>query len=335
MNEEILLSICIPSYNRFMNLNRMLESIVKCHSNEFDVIILDNCSPAPVEESISVKDDRINVFKRKTAVPGTNNIQDALLYGHGKYRMICLDKDMVLGEYLDDFLACLKAHPDLTGGFCKLNCKDVNTDNEYFTPEEMYEHAYRIWHPSGVFIRNDVITVEKEQTKYYEKDSLYYANAYLFVLLLARAYSLGRGLYYKKKLITQESLREAKNTKSYSYLKENGNLYFFPNKRIRQMDIDFMHLNTLTVTEDIYNKMTFAICFRTIISATYDYRFIMNNDTLCCHYRVEKRYITKSELEKNARQVCDRIMTTPYLNYSKKERKKLADLTYFYGFELI
>lgn len=337
MSEEILLSICIPSYNRFWSINRTLESIVKCKSDEFEVVILDNCSPMPIEESISVKDDRIHIFKRNAAVPGTNNIQDALLYGHGKYRMICLDKDMVLGEYLGDFLACLKAHPDLTGGFCKLNCKDLNMDNEYYSPKEMHEHVYRssIAHPTGFFVRSDVISIEYERTKYDDRTSPYFANPYLFVLLLARAYSSGMGLYYKKPLVNNESLQEAVNTKSFSYSKKNDSLYFFPDKRIKQMDINFMHLNTLTVSKDVYDKTVLAVCFRAINEATYVYRTLMNDGIICEHYCIEKRYVNKSELEKYAQQVCDRILTTPYLTYSKDKRKKLAELTYFYGFELV
>lgn len=334
MGDEILLSICIPSYNRFWSVKKTLESILKCGSKEIEVVILDNCSPQNIEDEILIKDPRIHIYKQSAPVPGPNNVEESLDYGVGKYRMICLDKDMVHGEYLDEFLSCLRSNPNLTGGYCLLKSTNAGINNDFYPANDMYKHAYCGMHPSGMFFRKDIVEKDREQTKYYEKKSVFYGNPFMFDLLLARAYSSGMCMYYKNRLITIERPEDSIKIQSFSFKKENNNLFFLPDNRIDQMEINFLHLKSLNVTDEIYNKTVAAICNRTMRQATYDYKSLMRNKMECHHYRLEMKDIPNDELKKNAKKTVDRILLTSYLTLSKTKREKVARSAYFHGYVL-
>ena len=59
----MVLSICIPSYNRLDELKKLLCSISKAKSDEFEVVVVDNGSSDDID-FIKINDDRIRVIKR-------------------------------------------------------------------------------------------------------------------------------------------------------------------------------------------------------------------------------------------------------------------------------
>ena len=62
----MLLSICIPSYNRFEKLDKTIREILRAETKKFEIVIVDNCSPRNIEEYITCIDDpRVRIVKRK------------------------------------------------------------------------------------------------------------------------------------------------------------------------------------------------------------------------------------------------------------------------------
>lgn len=71
-------------------------------------------------KKIVIQDPRGRIIKRKKAVSGPRNVNESLSFAAGKYALLCLDKDGIRGELLDDFLNALKCHPEICGGFCTI-----------------------------------------------------------------------------------------------------------------------------------------------------------------------------------------------------------------------
>lgn len=100
MNNTILLSICIPTYNRAEYLNQTIQSIVNSDgfSDEVEIIISDNCSTDNTEKTVKLWIDKyknIKYFKQpKPTSIADQNFIDALSLGTGEY--LKLNNDTVL-----------------------------------------------------------------------------------------------------------------------------------------------------------------------------------------------------------------------------------------------
>ncbi|MBQ3834188.1 MAG: glycosyltransferase family 2 protein, partial [Elusimicrobia bacterium] len=90
-NEEPLLSICIPTYNRAEYLTQILNSIVENEGfgKDVEVVISDNCSTDNTEEVCKIfteKYSNIKYFKQPNPTYiADQNFIDVLSLAKGKY----------------------------------------------------------------------------------------------------------------------------------------------------------------------------------------------------------------------------------------------------------
>jgi glycosyltransferase involved in cell wall biosynthesis len=106
MNNKILLSICIPTYNRAEYLKRCITSIISqdnFNSNEVEVLISDNASPDNTEQVVKLFQDKfsnIKYIKNEVNVGLERNILNLLKSFNGEYCFILTDDDMLLPNSL-------------------------------------------------------------------------------------------------------------------------------------------------------------------------------------------------------------------------------------------
>lgn len=106
MKNEILLSICIPTYNRAEYLKRCIKSVVSqdnFNSNEVEVLISDNASPDNTEQIVKLFQDKfsnIKYIKNEVNVGAEKNILNLLNSFNGEYCFILTDDDMLLPNSL-------------------------------------------------------------------------------------------------------------------------------------------------------------------------------------------------------------------------------------------
>ncbi len=96
MSAEILLSICIPTYNRSFYLDTCLQSIVRQVGNndEVEIIISDNVSEDNTREiaNLYVRNyNNVKYFRNDTNIGGDKNFIEALKRGNGKYLKLMND----------------------------------------------------------------------------------------------------------------------------------------------------------------------------------------------------------------------------------------------------
>ena len=148
------LSICIPSYNRFEKLNQTVEKILEAKSDDFEVVIIDNCSPRNIDEYVKFDDKRLRIIKREEPVYGAKSMGECILYGKGKYSLVLLDKDYIIGEKLDKFIETLIKY-DVCGGYCELNSESDSVEIE--EENQIEKFGFLSKHPSGNFYKMEVL----------------------------------------------------------------------------------------------------------------------------------------------------------------------------------
>lgn len=291
----LILSICIPSYNRFQALQRNLDSILKSKSNLFEVVIVDNCSPTDIYTELNVMDSRVRIIKRKEPVYGPRNVGECLAYAKGKYALLCLDKDYVNGEYLDNFIQCLQKYSDICGGYCgqdwgiSIQCGDCIIYKE----NTLEEFAYLSKHPSGDFYRLDCI-----RSLFNDLSNPLFDDSFCFDLLLTECASRGKMMKFTTSLITVESREDSLKKKSLSFSKAANNLFFFPANRIQQFNVFCKHLATLGCNDESKWEVIPILYRRTLCQTTIEFRACMRDLMVCTHYQIALRKVSLTEMIK-------------------------------------
>lgn len=274
----MILSICIPSYDRFEKLNETIANILQAKSDNFEVVVVDNCSPRDICEYIKYDDSRLRFVKRENPVYGGKSVSDSILYAKGEYALLLLDKDTICGEYLDEFVDVLSYNKDVMGGYCVLNSKNQNV--KVVSKKTIKKFGYLSKHPSGNFYKIDRLRdyIEKKEDEM-EKDP------FAFDIYMAYCASLGKMMMYDKKLVcsTLDNMSN-KDTGSLTFSKNKGNVYYLVPNRIWQFKKYISCLMELNVTKNDKKDVLLCLYHKTIRLVTIDYRNIMRNKEVCNHY---------------------------------------------------
>lgn len=144
-------SICIPAYkSRF--LRDCIQSILTQRNTDFELIILNDCSPEPVAQIVKrFKDERISYVendKNVGAVKLVENWNKCLQMASGEFVMIMGDDDLLAPDYLDEFEKLIQAYPQLDVYHCRSKIINSKGESVMLTPAlPSYEHVYdSIWH---------------------------------------------------------------------------------------------------------------------------------------------------------------------------------------------
>lgn len=288
----LILSICIPSHDRFYILENTLKSIFESKSEEFEVVVVDNGSTEDITGKIKINDSRLRIIKRETPVIGFQNVNECVGYANGKYALLCLDKDSINGKNLEHFIDILKEHPELCGGYCTYG-KANDVDNiDFYKTKQLKLLGYLRKHPSGDFYKTEIISDAMKRLSAAERQC-----AWGMDILLAECACRGEMMRYDCDLVRSAGGRkEFFNVKSFTVKPEANNLFFCPEPIINQLHIFLDHLKTLPISKMEKQKMFFHLYRRTMCNITVDYRQEMANEEVCIHYHTTPRYVPGREL---------------------------------------
>ena len=322
----MLLSICIPSYNRFNHLIELVESVLLAKSTDFEVVVVDNGSSQDIEEILLINDTRVRIIKREVIVKGPTSVRLALDYAVGTYAMICLDKDFILGDKLDYFLDELKKLENIACGYCNLNTES-EVDN-FVISSEMYKNIYRCGHPSGVFFRTEYIKNEAKELDLLNAESIYFNNPFLIDLLYAKCLCDGKQAVYGGALVKTETMDEAARQKSHSYSKKDNNIYFFPENRVKQFWIFLEHLKLLSIRREDFLKIYERLLSKTMYEISVGYAKIMRNKALCEHHGISIQKVKKQEILRNIKTFTNDLLNSEIQDGDKETLKKIIYKNY-------
>lgn len=96
------ISVLIPTRNRLSYLKLAVESVLRQASQDWELVISDNCSEEDVAGyAASLSDPRVRYTRTEQLVPVTENWTRALAHSSGDYVVMLGDDDALLDGYLD------------------------------------------------------------------------------------------------------------------------------------------------------------------------------------------------------------------------------------------
>lgn len=293
--DNILLSICIPTYNRADKVVNLVKSILLYKGNGVEIIVLDNCSTDNTKLLLQeIEDTRLIYKNNEENIGGVPNILKVLTYGSGEFKMLCLDKDSIVFENLTNLIKRITDDSEIVVGQCKLNIEIFGLDLIYNPGlPSLYNLAYTSEHPSGLFFKSSVLINSGIIDKINKINKNFAFNT---ELLKAEMALLGKSIRINIPIIQTERLEVCEKETSHTYKGEN--IYFYPKNIIKTFDIYIKHLYGLNLPKEHKNIVTGKIFSSLLISSTLDFKSIMENKSICMHHSINTRKISFWELIK-------------------------------------
>jgi glycosyltransferase involved in cell wall biosynthesis len=144
-------SIAIPAY-KGKYLTECIESILTQTYKNFELIVINDFSPDPIDEIVKrFNDPRISYFTNKVNIGAKDlvvNWNNCLEKATGEYFIMMGDDDKMEPEYLEEFIHLFKDHPNTNVYHCRSIIIDENSTPITLTPSwPNYETVYdTIWH---------------------------------------------------------------------------------------------------------------------------------------------------------------------------------------------
>ena len=112
---KILLSFCIPVYNRSARINKIIERIIPFDNNEIEIVVSDNASTDDTNEVVNkFNDPRIKYFRNKKNVGMDANFILVLKRATGKFTFLLMDEDEVALETIPWILQEIRKNNNLS-----------------------------------------------------------------------------------------------------------------------------------------------------------------------------------------------------------------------------
>ena len=119
-------SVVIPTYNRSWGLVRSVESVLSQSFADFEIIIVDDCSPDDTPEVVaSIQDPRIRYFRQPQNVGVAENWGTGLRLAQGKFVSFLMDDDFYQPDFLANRVVHLESNPSRVVVFSSYELRDL------------------------------------------------------------------------------------------------------------------------------------------------------------------------------------------------------------------
>lgn len=192
--EQKLISICIPTYNRPVQLKRMLESIDTTKVEDVDIVISENCSPKQAETREVVEEYKknspydVHYYENERNLGYDKNIRAVVARATGRFCVFFSDDDMAMPGALDKYIEFIRKHQDcgyILRSYRNYNEKGGYQDFRYYDSDREFpagrDTAIELFNKS-VFLSG--FTIRQEYAKEYVTEALDGSLLYQMYLLL-------------------------------------------------------------------------------------------------------------------------------------------------------
>lgn len=238
---EIVVSFCIPTYNRENMVGELVEEILKYPGNDIEIIVCDNASTdntCGLIKEIKKRDNRVCLIENETNIGPVPNWYKALKGGNGKWLFQVMDRDWIRSDLIPDLLQTLQLFDKFGAGFAVAG--EIVDDKGYYILEAgiegVKEFALRASHPTGAIFNRLKWNEFSSQDEYWNGNYTVYPHGYCFAYLASK---------YKSGYISSDicdkahyNLRKA-TTVSRFYVEsdgsrtENPNAWYLPENRYK------------------------------------------------------------------------------------------------------
>ena len=227
MNEDIILSICIPTYNGGEYLIKSVNSILSCASNQFEIVINDNATQSRDTINVlkEIKDKRLKIFVNEIHLGHIKNWYVALGHGRGKYLMLLQDNDVLVVENLEKYIALL--------GTLDVICVRNGVRRDWLLPARDLVRTdvfffYSLWYTHGSYLvyRRDTFINTHVSEMCFDSETNGYLSTWLDMEFLAEHGPDEKSCYLNLdiKIVEVPERKIASRTRE-DVIKKNGNKY--------------------------------------------------------------------------------------------------------------
>ena len=306
---EILLSICIPTYNRCDNVYSIVKNCLSSKNINFEIIVSDNCSTDDTVEKLqSINDNRLVILQSDKNYGTYINGNKALLNGNGKYLMFLMDKDYITIDYIDTVIDYLR-HNDFAVGLLK---QDYNSDviSYYRFPTKI--EALRLFcfvgnHPSGFLFNRDLLNkynIFEACSSYDKKIRAFYTD---FISSMFCEYGDAVILNIPFVHLVKPPFKGLKHSYTYSF--ELKNLFFTPEYRFHVFEIYIEFLNSKLSLKIFERFWLLKYLIRDLFNySTRGYLSVLNDKNICDWYSLPSDFILHEKNKNLCKNYCKLLL---------------------------
>lgn len=168
---NVLLSICIPTYNRSERVVNIINQIIPFQGEEIEIVISDDASSDGTREAVKkIKDPRIKYFRNKKNLGFDLNILKMIKRATGEFVFILMDDDDIEMEAIPWILKTIKSNRNLTQLCGTIGIKipgygqifhefgDRILSSGY---ESLNELLFYYYHGSGIVLRRKALDLKR------------------------------------------------------------------------------------------------------------------------------------------------------------------------------
>jgi glycosyltransferase involved in cell wall biosynthesis len=286
MKQNIVLSICIASFNHGDSLLRKINELLNNDNSEFEIVVSDNCSTDNTIELLEkITDDRFKLIRNRTNNGATSNYMRALSGGTGKYSMFMTDKDSLHHENLDVVIKNLKVM-EFSFGYFSLDYSGTDYTVEVVNDlQSCFERfAYLSKHPTGYIFKTDLLRHLDINVRFCSPEVV---GCFPFEFLCAElCQNLGCVLLNIPFCVTSKLILGNQSETSMSYSENARNLFFSPYYRFEMFEKYIRHLNGLKLRRKIRLKIILLLLRRAHHEAVFGYIDIIKSKPHRIHYKI-------------------------------------------------
>ena len=325
MMRSPILTFCIPTFNNSNSLSRLVNQILINKNDLIEIVVLDNGSTDGTLQQIStIVDNRLKIYTNGDNKGALYNMVNVLNKGNGDFLIYITDHDHIVLEGIDYFIEFLINNSSVACGYCEYNIKNINKKFQIFPIglPSISKLAYITRHPTGYFFNRRLL----KSINFLEKFSNFnYVDLFPLEFVFAELCILGSGAIYNCNFVFPETGDRVIEHKSAT---TDGNLssaFFSPQTRLKLVINFESHIQTLSISNSNKIKLIIDSFFRELYIATFGFRYVMQNQKLCIHYRMVPQKIRYTKLIKIAYQFY-----INYYNFVLKKRHKNKIQIFFF-----
>lgn len=129
-----LVSFCVPTYGRAAFIQQTLESALAQTIEDFEVVVVDDCSPDNTGEIVArISDARVRYVRNAENLGVPENLNRSMSLARGQYLVLLEDHDLLEPTYLQETLRVMNRYPSV--GFVATGLVVID---EHDVPREQY-----------------------------------------------------------------------------------------------------------------------------------------------------------------------------------------------------
>lgn len=288
--DDIVVSFCIATFQRYAILEELIMEILSVDSNQFEIVVCDDCSrDDSVEKIKAIRDQRLKIYVNDINVGSLQNIYESLEHGNGRYLFYVNDRDNVdcfkipklidlLGELEKKEVAYIKC----------INSRQMGSNYQVFKhgKEGILEFACRIDHPTGYIFRRDIWKRMKYRKKLFEKQCYGDYPITMICAMMALKYN-GAQIFGDICDVNRERINFAKEKSGYYLKRKDKRVWYSPEVQWRELLIAIKFLRGLYLEETLIEELLYERYKEYLGRVTIQYRDIVSQPYNTLHYNLK------------------------------------------------